>query len=450
MRSLPLLLAASLTAVALTACSDADEVREAVATIEDVDGVSGVRELTWADDVDSTYLEVTLDDGLSERQVRDTVDDIKTEFDGDRAADPGSLQVVFDGFRAGVYPRHSGIENPDPDFERALWLREDGRATGFGPGPHFRPDDRLSRSGTSPLAIAPAADVFRLALDLEAEVSTENEVRRSYAVGSPDGSVRVQWSNYPGTLDRDDVEQLAALQERYPGTTGWYDDGKPDAGVHFDDDDLTLAQTVARGPDLLDGLLYTEVGWGPLRAPTFPELGRTARELGPALARLRAMDGVRAVTSDGVQVEDLATLDAVRRLLPEETVQLVREPNDLIGFAPDPVFEIGFWTEPQLIPLWRQVAAIDGVRQINPALVIESDISDASLDRLFGLLAPRLLPGDLVPITVGEAPIFRVSDGAVVGRLDGVTFTPEPVLRPPVTDDLADRVAAAWSAAVER
>lgn len=448
--SFRLVLAACTAAAALTACSDGEQ-QPAVETIEDVAGVSAVRAVTWADDPGSTYLEVTLDDDLSEDDVREVVDDIKSEFDDDGAPDPGSLQVVVGDFRAGVYPRHSGIENPDPDLERALWLREDGRATWFGPGPHFRPGDRLSRSGTRPLTIAPAADVLALALDLEAAVSTENEVRRSYLVGSPDGSVRVQWSNYPGTLDHGAVEQLVAVQERYPGTTGWYDDSTPDAGVHFDDDDLTLAQTITRGPDLLDGLPYSEVGWGPLRAATFAELGRMARDLGPALGRLRAMGGVRAVTAAGVQVEDLATLDEVRRLLPDETVQLVREPSLFIGSEPDPVIEAGSYTEPSLLRLWKQLAQVDGFRSIRGGLVLESDISDADLARLSALLRPRLAPTDRLRVLAGEAPVYNTFDAVAVGQLlaDG-TVTPAPPppgapAAPPGAEELFERVAQAWA-----
>lgn len=443
-------IAASVVVAALTACSKGEQ-QSAAATIEDVTGVSAVRAVTWADDAESTYLEVTLDDGLSEDEVREVVDDIKSEFDGDDAPDPGSLQVVVGDFRAGVYPRHSGIENPDPDLERALWLREDGRATRFGPGPHFRPGDRLSRSGTSPLTVAPAADVFALALDLEAAVSTEDEVRRSYLVGSPDGSVRVQWSNYPATLDRGPLEQLVALQERHPGTTGWYDDMNRDAGVHFDDADLTLARTVARGPGLLAGLPYSEVGWGLLRAETFPELGRMARDLGPALERLRAMAGVRAVTSAGVQVEDLATLDDVRRMLPDETVQLVREPGLFIGSEPDPVIEVGFSTEPALLRLWKQLAQVDGFRSIRGGLVLESDISDAALARVCALLRPRLAPTERLSVAAGEAPIHSTYDAVAVAQLaaDGtVTPAPVPPGAPAPTQDvvgLRERIALAWA-----
>lgn len=450
MRHLRVLLACCLAALALAACAGDgdDEQQDAITIVEEVDGVASARAVTWSDDPESTYLRIVLEDGLSEQQVRDAVDDLKTGFDPAGAPDAGSLQVVFDEFSAGVYPRHSGIENPDPDLERALWLREDGRATWFGPGPHFRPGQRLSRSGTSPLAIVPAADVLEVALDLEAEVPTDNEVRRSYAVGSPDGALRVHWSNYPGTLDRAGLEALRAVQEQYPGTTGYFDNDPRAIAVHLDDDDLSLPRALAVGPGLIDRFLVSEVGWGPLRAETFTELGRRARELGPALARLRALDGVRAVTSDGVQVDDLATLDVVRRLLPDETVQLVREPNDLLGFAPDPVLEVGSYTDPALVPLWRQVSRLDGVRQINPALVLETDIPDADLRRLFALLRPRVGPGVRMPITVGEAPIYRIGDGAVLGELDGGGgFTPAATLLPPATDDLVDRIADAWAAA---
>ncbi len=441
-RVLVALVALSLLGVALVASLTEDR---AMADPADVDGVADVRRVAWADDPDSTYLRIVLEDGLSEQEVRDAVDDVKTGYDDEDAPDPGSLQVVFDEFSAGVFPRHVSTEHPDPDLERALWLREDGRATWFGPGDQFRPGDRLSRSGTSPLVIAPAADVVDLALDLDAAFPATDEVRRSFAIGSQDGAMRVQFSNYPAVLDRSGLEAFQALQERYPGTTGWLDGGEG-AAVHLSDADVTLPQALARGRDLLDGLLVTEVGWGPLRARTFPELGRMARDLGPALARLRAMPGVRAVSSEGVQVDDVTTLDAVRRLLPDETVLLVREPNDLIGFPPDPVLEVGSWTEPELLALWREAVAIDGLRQINPSLVVETDITDADLARLFALVKPRLGPDDTLPLYAGEAPIYRVSDLTYVGDLvgDGSLAPPgDPVS--PQAADLGERFAGPWA-----
>jgi hypothetical protein len=393
----------------------------------------------YADDPASAYLRVTLDDGLDEAGVRTAVDGLEDGFDEDV---PDSVQVVFDAFSALVHPGQ--VDTADPDLERALWLRADGRATWFGPGPHFRPGDALSRSGTNPLVLAPATDVVQLALDLDAAVPGVDEVRRSFAVGSPDGSMRVQWSNYPTGLDRDALSAFATLQGELPGTTGWYDDSEGTVGVHVDPAALALDEWLERGPELVAGLPVREVGWGPLRAESFQDLRELGAEVRPVLGGLLAAPGVRAVTHEGVQVEDLATLDVVRRLLPEETFSVVREPSDLIGFAPDPVVSIRDVMKARTQYVLRQVVDLDGVRQLAGSLVLEADISDEVLLEVLGLLKETGIDEAGLPVQVGIAPIYRVSEAPTLGTLTPMGFEPESEPRAPATAELADRVAAAF------
>ena len=344
-------LLAAVLALMLTACSS-DDNDDHQAFLGGIDGVARVAWVPWADNdpgEDDRYLQVTLAGGLSDEQVRAVVEEIKDHYDDEDAADPGTLQVVFDSFSAGIYPRQSGVGNPDPDFERALWLRADGRAESYGPGPHFHPGTYLSRSGTRPLVIAPAAEVAQLALDYDAAVPTTDEVRRSHMVGSADGTMRVIWEQSEGlhrALDRDQLAVFAALQADRPGTTGWYDGQESSAGVHFDPTGLSWAELRDHGEQLVAGLPIREVGWGPLRAPTVAALVRQLRR--PAVRErvvaLSRIPGVREYDRVRVAVTDRSSYDAVRRLLRRDgdritRIALVRGTSPYIDHDVEPVFE---------------------------------------------------------------------------------------------------------------
>ncbi|WP_121257678.1 hypothetical protein [Nocardioides ferulae] len=446
--ALPCLIAC-LLAVALSACSGDDREGGALGPATSIDGVAAAESVPYSDDREVDYLRVTLEEGLDDGEVRATVAALRKNLDEayeSGEGNPDSLQVLFDGFSVDLFSR--SVTSPDPRLERALWLREDGRATWAGTGPHFRPSHDLARSDSGTLVLAPVRDVAGLALALEDAVPSTEEIREPLLVGSPDGSMRIEWSNVRGALDQDAVRAFVALQRRLPGTAGWYDDTDGTLGVHLAADDISFSRMIAGGPRLLRSfgpLELREVGWGPLRARTFADLRELHEELGPDLDRLLALPGVLAVRSDGVEVADYDTLVAVRRIVDGRPVALVREPNDLIGFAPDPVVTVSAATPPRLTRAYRLIAGIDGVRQLDDTLVLERGISDAALTQVLTEAARVGVGTNGMTVQVGDPPILRTSTAPTVVILTADGFEPLPEEWPAPDPADVERLTEAWA-----
>ncbi|WP_353114552.1 hypothetical protein [Microbacterium sp.] len=457
-RLLPLALVGTI-AVLVSGCTAVEQTEEdPAAWASRQDHVSSA-ELIPYDDGDGdgdASLSVVLDEGLDDETVHAVVDAFKAHFDGTTGAP--SIEVDVDGFRGHVFPAKVG---DDPELRRALWLRADGRATSYG-------DRYRSKAVSHPVVTAPAAVVAQLALDYDDAVPHDGEVRYTMSVESADGTAGVQWDSSVSLgfgIDEEAVGSLAALQERYPGTTGWIDTvGTETTGaVHFSSADVTLDAVAAGGLVDPKPFVRLELGWGPARgdAPTFAG-AFSDPAVRAALQAVSAIDGVTELRSEApgsgravsVTVDSVAAFEGVRGYAARSgthlTVRLLRAPVLFNRFA-DPVFSVRTDAPPARLDAFRTVVDLPGIRALKLSektgyLVVDGDATDRELEATFASLLR--LPGPYASTVVAVAvprPYGADAESALgtLARGTGAVLTVDD----PVHDDLVARISAAWTTA---
>ncbi|MGH3369468.1 MAG: hypothetical protein ACRDPR_05660, partial [Nocardioidaceae bacterium] len=213
--------------------------------------------VTSTGDPDDELIRLTLVKGIPDQEVSALVDTVKREFRAHGEGYHSSIELAIDGFHGRFYPSTS--TKRDPDLERALWLRRDGRATSSTYGP----------SGF--VVTVPPAAVAAVALGFDQVVPDEDR-RRTHRVESADRQVVVEWTQSPGLgfrLDRDAAQRFADLQARYRNLTGWIEGPERRAGVYFAATDIGLNALLAALPRLVEARRFgdLELGWGLVRAP---------------------------------------------------------------------------------------------------------------------------------------------------------------------------------------
>ncbi|GAA1560747.1 hypothetical protein [Kribbella lupini] len=225
-------------------CSAMTPAQERMHWLSQLDGVERAQ---LVQDGEDEQILLTLVKQLPQGDVKALVDKVKREFRSYDEDYHRSIEVDLDGFHGRFYPSTS--TKNDADLARALWLREDGRAT-------------ASAYGASGLVItAPAQVVAAVALGMDGAV-TPDDARRTHRVEAADRRVVVEWTTARDfRLDREATQEFANLQARYPGLTGWIKCPERRAGIYFAASDLTLDALLAAPPKaaLFDRL---ELGWG--------------------------------------------------------------------------------------------------------------------------------------------------------------------------------------------
>ncbi len=255
----------------LTGCSSEPDPSRAgtLAWIRDRPEVTEATVVREASDPSNGDIEITLEDGTSDREVEGFVDAFRDHFNA--VDEPYSYRLRVDDFIAAVADHGPddtiGWEGPPlgETLDRALWLRRDGRATAYD-------DARGASSYEYERITASGADVPQLALDLDAyDSEVAGDEPWGIKVASPDGNSVISWSRQ---LDRAALEPLVHLQRLYPGTTGLSGDGDLDV-VLIDPADIGAAQ-LARLPDLLEaaGVPSSITGWGPVVFDSHRQLRR--------------------------------------------------------------------------------------------------------------------------------------------------------------------------------
>lgn len=444
----------AVTAILVTAgCSSSGSREDPAAWAGGQDHVAAAELVPYDDPSQGTFLRITLDDGLPDATVEAVVHDVKAHFDDE--SDPPSIDVDVDGFQASVFPGlvtfSDGVS--DPDLDRALWLRADGRATTYGDLFH-------STVSSHPRVIAAAADVAQLAIDFDAAVTHEHDVRYSTSVESADGTAGVEWTTSTGLgfgLDPDVVGVFAELQRAHPGTTGWLtSDGVGwKAFVDVVPDEVPLA-AVTTGT-LVDASVFTtlELGWGPARAAA----DQFAQVFGePGLRRvlddLRSLDGVAEIGEEGVVVRNGTALAAVRayaaRTDAEFRISLLRRPV-LYDYPTDPVLTTDTYDPATITAAYTAIADLPGIARLELTesssfgnLRVDDQVTASELQTAFTALAAPPAPYAETRVYASVPGDYGHDDEVALGTADADGFTPAPAAAQE-HPDLLDRVEQAWN-----
>lgn len=426
-------------------CSEKDPAQERLRWLS---GLDGVERAELVQDGEDERILLTLVKQLPQGDVKALADKVKREF---RSHDDGyysSIEVELDGFRGRFYPSTS--TKNDADLARALWLREDGRAT-------------ASTYGASGLVItAPAQVVAAVALGVDGAVASEDG-RRTHRVESSDRRVVVEWTDslkLGFRLDRRATQEFADLQARYAGLTGWIEGPEQRAGIYFAAPDLPLA-TLLAAPPKAEVFGKVELGWGLVRAPHTvfakaftPQVRALTAELAkfPGVASLDVRDDEGEPDPASVTVKDragyVATVTTLRRLwdsyLP---IQLIRGPSPYVGRPREPVFRTSAYDQDREFRIHAALADLAGlVRvQIGPEaanLIILPDISDPDLTAALRAMAQLPATTTIRLYASYGADETRLTPlGSIVKRkYSGVDPVP-----PAVGPALISRLTATWA-----
>jgi hypothetical protein len=357
----------------------------------------------------------------------------------------------LDGFHGKFYPSTSA--KSDADLERALWLREDGRATSSTYGVY----------GVSGLLVtAPAPKVAAVALGLDAAVPSEDG-RRTHRVESADHAVVVEWTDSPSLgfrLDRAATQEFARLQARYPGLTGWIKTPDLASGVYFAASDLELDALLAAPPKAATfGKL--ELGWGLVRAPEpvftaafTPPVRKLIAELAkfPGVTGLQIRDDEGKPKADSVVVKDragfLAAVTTLRRFWSDYlSIDLIRKPSArFVGRPGNAVFSTSSFHQATEFRINSAVADNLGVVkvEIGPQaanLIITQTITAKDLTQ--SLLAIAQLPATH---KIALYASTGVDDSGVIGlgRIANRKYVAENPA-PAVDPSLVTRLSSTWA-----
>ncbi|MGA8113335.1 MAG: hypothetical protein WCA46_06710 [Actinocatenispora sp.] len=424
------------------------------------DGVAKAEYVTPPEDDgdDEPMILLTLSKGLRDRGVRYLVGTVRQHWTGHDDGYNNSIELDVDGFHARFSPL--AVAKTDPDVDRALWLRRDGRATASVYGP----------SGL--LVTAPPAAVAAVALGVD-KAGGREEGRRTHRVESADRALVVEWTYSPGLgfrLDRDAVGLIADLQKRYPHLAGWFRGPEGKAGLYFspddiDFDDLLTALRSGQGPSGVDTDPFPELelGWGPGRASR--EIFATAftgklRTVLDRLATIPGVTGFRVSDDSGgarpesVTVADragyLAVLPALRSVWGDYLrIQLIRTPARYVGQDGDWVFQSSVFDGKREQHIHATIADLHGVQQVqigpeSANLTLTPDIPATQLATT--LTAMATLPA-ANKIDLYAKPADS-TDLTIVGAITSRRFAaarPGPNRAPRA---LITRVGTAWQKAV--
>jgi hypothetical protein len=401
-------------------------------------------------DADSELILLTLVKRLPQDDVRSLVDKIKREFRGHDEGYNRSIEVDLDGFRGQFYP--SSSTKSDADLGRALWLREDGRATS-------------SAYGSSGLLItAPAKVVAAVALGVDAAVPSE-DVRRTHRVESADRQVVVEWTDSPTLgfrLDRAAAQEFAGLQARYPGLTGWIKTPELSAGVYFAASDIELDALLA-APPKAGKFGKLELGWGLVRAPQTvfaaaftPQVRKLVAELAkfPGVTGLQIRDEDGKAEPESVTVKDragyLAAVTTLRRVWDSYfRIELIRKPSRYVGRPGAAVFSTSAFHQGTEFRINSAVADLLGVVKVEVGpyaanLIITQTITGPDLTK--SLQAIALLPAaHKISLYASQG----VDDSGVIGlgRIVNRKYVPANPAPAAVDPALISRLTITWARA---
>jgi hypothetical protein len=437
----------------VTGCTGNSPENASVDRLEWLRGLDGVEKAELVTPVvqpEDEAIRLTLVERLPDHDVTALVDKVKREF---RSHDEGysrSIEVAIDGYHGKFYPSTS--TKRDPDLERALWLRRDGRAT-------------ASTYGASGLIVtASAAAVAAVALGFDQAVPSEDG-RRTHRVESADRQVIVEWVDSPGLgfhLDRAATQHFVALQSKYRHLTGWIAGPERRAGVYFAAADIGLDALLAAVPRLVPADRFGEVvlGWGPVRAPQAVFATAFTPQVRTLVAHLMKIPGVTGIEIDedgdvsSVTVKDragyVAAVATPRQVWDSYlSIELIRKPSRDVGRPGHAVFRGSVFDNGPEFRIHAAVADLFGVSgvEVGPRaanLTIAGDVTDSELATTLKAMAelPAANPINLAvsdgPDDVGITNIGRILNRKYVAR--------EPL---PATIDpaLISRLVAAWTRA---
>jgi hypothetical protein len=414
-------------------CGDNSPSQASAARLEWLRGLDGVEKAELVPDI-----RLTLVSRLPDPDVSALVDKIKREFRSHGEGYNSSIEVAVDGYHGRFYP--SSSSKRDPDLERALWLRRDGRATS-------------STYGASGLIVtAPPAAVAAVALGFDQAVPSEDG-RRTHRVESAQREVVVEWTDSPSLgfrLDRAATQYFADLQTKYPHLTGWIAGPERRAGVYFGAADVELDAV----PKLVDAKRFGELvlGWGPVRAPHAVFATAPTPQVRMLIGHLVKIPGVTAIEigeRPAVTVKDragyVAAVATLRKVwdsyLP---IQLVRGPSRHVGRPGDPVFRSSAFDKDREFRIHAAIADLTGVTavQIGPKsanLTIAPDITDADLATALEAMA-ELPAANPIHLFVSDGP----DDPGVtaIGRIANRKYVARPSTIDPA---LITRLTTAWT-----
>ncbi len=413
-----------------------------------LDGVEKAELVTPLAQPEDKAIRLTLVERLPDQDVKALVDKVKREFQAHDEGYMRGIEVDVDGYHGRFYP--STTTKSDPDLERALWLRRDGRAT-------------ASTYGASGLIVtAPAAAVAAVALGFDQVVPSEDG-RRTHRVESADRQVVVEWTDSPGLgfrLDRAATQHFVDLQSKYPHLTGWIAAPERRAGVYFAAADIELDALLAA--KVVDAGRFGELvlGWGPVRAPQAVFATAFTPQIRRLVGHLMKIPGVTgiAIDEDGdvssVTVKDRAAYVAAVAT-PRQVwdsylrIELIRKPSKYVGRPGHAVFSGSVFDNGPEFRIHAAVADLLGVTevQVGPKaanLTIAGDITDPDLATALKAMAelPAANPINLAvsdgPDDVGITHIGRVLNRKYVAR------QPLPANIDPA---LISRLTTAWTRA---
>lgn len=413
-------------------CAEKPPAEASADRLEWLRGLDGVEKAELVT-LDEERIRLTLVRQLPDHDVSALVDTIKRKFRPHSEDYNRSIEVAVDGYHGRFFP--SSNTERDPDLERALWLRRDGRATS-------------STYGASGLLVtAPAAVVAAVALGLDQVVPSENE-RRTHRVESADRQVVVEWESSPGLgfqLDRVATQHFVDLQARYPHLSGWIGGPSRRAGIYFAAADIELDALLAAVPTLVDAAKFGEVqlGWGPVRAPQAlfataftPQIRTLAGHLmkipGVTEIEIRDDNDDRTAEPESVTVKDragyVAAVPTLRRVWPSYlSIQLVRRPSRLLGQPAAAVFSSTTFDSGREFRIKAAIADLTGVTRVDIGpktanLTIAKDVTDSELATTLKAMTelPAANPIHLFvsdgPDDVGVTGIGRVANRKYVPR----------------------------------
>ncbi|MFI6827142.1 hypothetical protein ACIBG5_08575 [Kribbella sp. NPDC050241] len=400
-------------------------------------------------------LVLTMAKRLPDQAVATLVDEVKRGFDGHDEDYYNSIELAIDDYRARFSPSTRAVR--DPDLERVLWLRKDGRA-------------KASTYGSSGLIVtAPASAVAAVAVGFD-QAAQSDDGRRTHRVESTDRQVVVEWTDSPGLgfrLDRVATQQLADLQAKYPGLTGWIQGPDRLAGIYFAAADIELDALLTDLPKLVttEQFKKLELGWGPVRAPQAifaqaftPQIRTLIGPLMqvPGVTRIDIRDDDGVPKPESVTVKDRAgyvvTVASLRTVWDSYlSIQLIRRPSKYVGQPGHWVFRGSLFDAGPEYRIHTALADVAGVTQVQVGpesanLTIAKDITDQDLARAFKAMA-GLPATHTIDLAVSGDP--ETLDITLIGRVTSRKYAAPSPAPAEIDPALLSRVSTAWAPAAD-